>query len=137
MKELSIFTPTIFDVDKVWKRLWDDDDFFSPSIRSKGYDIEEYEDRFEIQMDAPGIPRDKIQIDLKENILTVFWSIEREEKEEKPKSKYHTRSFGKTRKSFSVPNVDTEKVEANLENGVLKLVLPKTEKEKPKKIEIK
>ena len=64
---------------------------------------------------------------------------ENEEKEEKGK-KYHRveRSYGSFARSFTLPDlVDEEKVKAEFKDGVLNLQLPKSEKAKPKAIEVK
>ena len=63
----------------------------------------------------------------------------REEKTEKEKNWIHTeRSFGAFYRSLRLPkSVDENKIQANFRNGVLSVQLPKTERSKPKHIEIK
>ena len=81
---------------------------------------------YHIDVDMPGIAKEDIKIDLKENVLTI--SGERKHKEELKEGDYYrleTR-FGTFSRSFTLPeNVDTENIEASAENGVLEVVLPK------------
>ena len=77
-------------------------------------------------------------IPLEEGVLTIQGE-RRQEKQESGK-KYHRaeRSYGRFVRSFTLPDlVDEEKVKAEFKDGVLNLQLPKSEKAKPKAIEVK
>ena len=108
---------------------------FSPSVNSR-----EAKDAYYVEIDLPGIKKDEISIDVKDNILTI--SGERKVKSEtKEESYYKIESrYGKFVRSFTLPkNVDIEKIEANSSDGVLEVKIPKHEviTNQPKKIEIK
>jgi HSP20 family protein len=108
---------------------------FSPSVNSR-----EAKDAYFVEIDLPGIKKDEITIDVKDNVLTV--SGERKVKEEtKEESYYKIESrYGKFVRSFTLPkNVDLDKIEANSSDGVLEIVIPKQEviTNQPKKIKIK
>jgi len=108
---------------------------FSPSVNSR-----EAKDAYFVEIDLPGIKKDEISIDVKDNVLTI--SGERKVKEEtKEESYYKIESrYGKFVRSFTLPkNVDIEKIEANSSDGVLEVKIPKQDiiTNQAKKIEIK
>lgn len=98
-------------------------------------DFEETEDKYTIELEVPGVKKDEIGINLKNDILTISWSRKKENKTGKGKSRYE-RSEGSFTRNFDVEGANPEKIEAELKNGVLKVVLNKNEYVKPKKIEI-
>jgi HSP20 family protein len=101
-------------------------------------DIIEDEHRFHVRADMPGLEKNDIAITVENGVL----SISGEKKEEKRENKegrysYFERSYGKFSRSFNLPDhVDTEHIEATYKNGVLELALNKTEKAKPRSIEV-
>lgn len=108
---------------------------FVPSVNSR-----EGKDAYYIEIDLPGIKKDDISIDIKDNVLTV--SGERKVRDEISEDSYYKieSRYGKFIRSFTLPkNVNLDKIEANSENGVLEIVIPKHEviKDQPKKIKIK
>ncbi|MDQ7032525.1 MAG: Hsp20/alpha crystallin family protein [Desulfonauticus sp.] len=99
-------------------------------------DIIEKEDGFYIVMDLPGVDKDNLDIDLKENELEIRAKINWT-KPEKAKDIHVEFVPGEFRRQFTISDVvDKEKIKANLKNGVLNLFLPKAEKAKPRKIKI-
>jgi len=97
-------------------------------------DISEEEGHYYISMDVPGLTKSDISIKVENGAV----KIEGERKEEK-KGKYHhsERAYGKFLRSFSLPDdVDSAKIEAKAENGVLELKLPKNKKALPIEIKI-
>ena len=97
--------------------------------------ITETESSFHLEAETPGKKYKDINIEVHNGILTV-----KGHKESKPdKENYHIREFSSPNfeRSFRLSDrVDTEQVSAKIENGVLKLDLPKHEQVKPLKIEI-
>lgn len=101
-------------------------------------DIHEDKDGINISADLPGMTQKDVQVNIDNNVLTL--TGERKLDREDKKDNYHRieRFYGKFSRSFSLPNtVDTDKVEAHMENGVLRIHLPKREEAKPRQIEIK
>lgn len=98
----------------------------------------EGEHAYHIMVDLPGIKKEDINIDLNDNILTIYGS--REYKQETKKEDYYKveSSFGKFQRAFSLPeNIDTENISASSDNGVLEIVVPKKQQiENKKKISI-
>jgi len=100
-------------------------------------DIHETDDMFTVEADLPGIDKKDVKVDVEGGMLVI--SGERHyEKDEKNENMHRIeRSYGRFSRSFSLPSyVDTSKVKARMENGVLKVELPKQEAIKPKNVEI-
>ncbi|MGA2989558.1 MAG: Hsp20/alpha crystallin family protein [Candidatus Korobacteraceae bacterium] len=100
-------------------------------------DVYEDEHGIELKMEVPGIEEKDIDIRLENNILTV--SGERRLSKEEKEENFHRieRRYGGFSRSFTLPNtVDTEKVSASYDKGVLKVALSKRAEAKPKQIKI-
>jgi HSP20 family protein len=105
---------------------------FTPSV-----DIFETDRELTLLADLPGVTAENLNIDLRENTLTLTGDIDPLEKagEEDVLIEYET---GKYHRQFSLSNViDQSKIDAKLTDGVLRLTLPKVEEAKPRKIEVK
>lgn len=100
-------------------------------------DITEDEKEYLIKAELPEVKKEEVKITVQDDVLTI--SGERKyEKEEKGK-KYHRveRAYGSFVRSFTLPeDADGTKVAAEFKDGVLKVHLPKSEKAKPKSIEV-
>jgi len=100
-------------------------------------DIRETNDALLVQAELPGIEKKDVSLEIKEDILTISG----ERRYEKDVNEDHThrveRSYGTFSRSFSLPsNIDANKVNATMKNGVLEITLPKRESAKPKAITI-
>lgn len=100
-------------------------------------DITEDDQEYLVKAELPELKKEEVKVTVENGELTI--AGERKfEKEEKNK-KYHRieRSYGSFARSFSLPeNVSADKVSAEFKDGVLKVHLPKTEKAKPKAVEV-
>jgi len=107
---------------------------FSPKVNTR-----EGEFAYHVDVDLPGVKKEDINIDVKDNTLLI--SGERNFKEEVKEEDYYRveTSFGKFSRSFTLPeDVDTENIEASAENGILEVVIPKlAKKEDVKTITVK
>lgn len=101
-------------------------------------DITEDDKEYLVKAELPEIKKEEIKINVHDDVLSI--SGERQyEKEEKGK-KYHRveRAYGSFMRSFTLPeDADGSKINAEYKDGVLKIHLPKSEKAKPKAIEVK
>jgi HSP20 family protein len=100
-------------------------------------EVKELPDKFVLKVDLPGIKKEDIKLEVSDNILTI--SGERKEEKEEKEAQYYRREivYGSFYRSIQLPpNVDPEKITAKLENGVLTIEIPKTEKAKAKEIPI-
>ena len=100
-------------------------------------DIYEDEHNVTVKMEVPGIDQKDIDVRLENNTLTVRGErkFDKDEKEEN----FHRieRRYGSFYRSFTLPNtLDAEKVQADYDNGVLKIKLAKKAEAKPKQIKV-
>lgn len=103
-------------------------------------DIHEADKEFLLDIEVPGIDKKDIKIGVKNDVLTISGERKEDKKVEKSECCRHERHYGKFERSFTLPeNIDAEKISADHKNGVLTIMLPKTEKEiaKGKEIVIK
>ena len=101
-------------------------------------DITETDDEYLIKAELPEVKRDDVKVSVENGVLTLQGE-RKKEKEEKGK-KFHRieRYYGSFLRTFTVPdNVDETKVMAEFKDGLLNVHLPKTQKAKPKAIEVK
>ena len=101
-------------------------------------DFVEAENQFEVTVDLPGLKPEEVNVELRDGDLCISGKRD-EEKEEKDKT-YHRieRRHGEFRRVISMPSaIHEEGIEAKFEDGVLKVIVPKTEEAKPKHIEVK
>ncbi len=100
--------------------------------------IEETKDAYKVSVELPGIEKDDIDIQIKDNILTISGEKKEETKSEEGTFYRRERRYGKFSRSISLPgDVKVDNIDAEYKNGVLTLTLPKAEEAKPKKIEVK
>jgi len=100
-------------------------------------DIYETKKNIVIKAEVPGVKEEDINIEVNENTLTLKGErkLEKGIKEEN----YHCieRTYGHFSRSFTLPNtVQQDKIRARLNDGVLEIVLPKTEAAKPRQIKV-
>lgn len=100
------------------------------------FDIFENDDELILWGDLPGVTSENLDIDFEKNELTIRGHVEpREEGAQYLLAEYGVGDFYR---AFTIGEaIDTEKISAELNNGVLTLHLPKTENVKPRKIAVK
>jgi HSP20 family protein len=100
-------------------------------------DVWETEDEIVYALDLPGIPDDKISVELEDGALTI--SAERERTEEEPTDRFYRfeRRYGSFTRTFGVPQgVGESDIRADYKNGVLEVHVKKPEQPKPKRIQV-
>jgi len=100
-------------------------------------DIFESEKGYVLKMELPGFSKEDVKIDFANDTITI--KGERKQDQEVKKEDYHRieRSYGMFQRSFSLPrNIQIEKIDANMQDGILQIVIPKAEEALPKKINI-
>ena len=118
-------------------RNWKSDEPASTTTWSPAVDIFETESEIVVKAEVPGMERKDITLNLENNVLTLRG--ERRFLKEAKEENYHRieRSYGGFSRAFSIPaTVDEEKIRADYQDGVLKIVLPKKEQLRPKQIKI-
>jgi len=105
--------------------------FVAPEVN-----IHETRDGYVLQAEMPGVGKDGLEVTLEGNTLTF---IGRRHEQSKPGNVLYCESRGSNyRRVFELdPAIDANKISAEMRQGVLTLTLPKAERVKPRKIEIK
>jgi HSP20 family protein len=100
-------------------------------------DIFETEDALTVVLEMPGVDREHIDIGVDDGVLTIEGNINFG-KYEGLQPVYSEYNVGPYRRSFRISNqIDQEKISAEMRDGVIKLMLPKAEQAKPRKIDVK
>ena len=100
-------------------------------------DITENDNEFVVKASLPGVRPEDVQITARGDTLTIRGEMKAEE--EKKDDHYHLRKrrFGEFQRTMVLPTpINADKAQAQFENGVLTLTLPKAEEAKPKQIKL-
>jgi HSP20 family protein len=137
----------------LWKKL----DMSVPAATSITVDVKETDKDYQVDAELPGMKKEDIKLSFTEGGNMVITAERQEEREEKPSAAaapeggadvaaaenkpiyyFKERSYGKVYRSFKLPpNADTTQVAAKLEDGVLKVTLPKRTAPSERTVEIK
>ena len=101
-------------------------------------DIAETENEYIIKVELPGLKKEDVNVTLNNGVLTI--SGERKQEKEEKNHQYHRVecSYGSFSRSFSLPGgVDSERIDAEFRNGILRVRVAKSEAAKPKQIKVK
>lgn len=115
---------------------WTNRNFSSTNTTLPSVNIIENDDSFEVEVAAPGFEKNDFNVELNNAVLTVSSEkqIENETKDDErfTKREFSYQSFSR---SFTLPEtVESDKITAKYENGILNIVIPKKEEAKPKPI---
>ncbi len=106
-------------------------DYFNRRSIDPAANIIEHPDSFELNLAAPGMKKEDFKINLENNILTISSEMKEEEAEEKKTFTRREFFYGSFSRSFTLPKtIDLEKIKADYENGLLKVMLPKKDEER-------
>lgn len=130
-------------MDELFSELWRgwpsffDSETRRPLLRP-AMDVVENDREIAIRIDLPGIKPEDVKVEMEDNVLTVSGEVGDTIEKEGDRYHYRERSYGSFQRSLRLPStVDTDKVDASFENGVLNIVLPKLPQAQPKQISIK
>ena len=99
-------------------------------------DIREEDGKLVVDAEMPGFKRDEIDVSIDNGVLTI--TGERKPAETQGAKHLTERRYTRVDRSFNLPvPVDSDNVDASLDEGVLHLELPQTEESKPRRIEVK
>ena len=100
-------------------------------------DIYEVEAGIVIKADLPGVRKEDVHVEVKDNLLTLKGTRESDVDGGDQCFFCQERNFGQFQRTFTLQyNVDPEKIKASFKNGVLKVTVPEPEEEKPRKIQV-
>jgi HSP20 family protein len=127
----------LFDTSPTWRAHTQDEADLATSDWMPAVDIKEDADRFIIYADVPGVETKDIEITLDNGTLTLKGHRESSKPEERQGYKRVERVSGTFLRRFTLPNtVDAAKVSARSQNGVLELVIPKSQQAQARKITV-
>jgi HSP20 family protein len=102
------------------------------------FEVRETDDAYIFRADLPGVKDDDLDITLAQNRLTISGKREMEQRHESDRYYAVERAYGSFTRSFTLPtDVDQNRVEAELKDGVLNLKIPKSAEQQPKKVQVK
>jgi HSP20 family protein len=112
-------------------------DLLGAAIEDRGYqplmNVYDDENDVTVEIEAPGLRKEDFSISLEKGTLVV----KGQKKGDRKRGVHAERSFGAFERSLTVPYpINASGVKANYENGVLSVVLPKSDEVKPRKIEL-
>ena len=132
------------------------DDFFAPVAGEGGrnfaapaqtaalvrpsIDVDETDQAYRVSAELPGLTEKDVELNLRDNTLTISGEKRTERDEEKGGRRYAERSFGRFERTIPFPaEVDADRIDAVFQNGVLTVTLPKNEKaqDKTRRIEVR
>lgn len=111
-----------------------------PSVTRTGMflDVYDQDDKIMVEATMPGVKPEDIDIRIQGDVLTIKSEVKQEKNISEDRYTYKERSYGAMQRSITLPSaVNADKAEAKLENGVLKLSLPKVEEQRAKSIKVK
>lgn len=113
---------------------WSNRNYSTTNTTLPSVNIKEDEEAFHVEMAAPGLEKKDFKVELNNNVLTI--SSEKEEEHEENEGEQFTRrefSYQAFNRSFTLPEtVESDKIKAKYDNGILKVDIPKKEEAKPK-----
>ena len=127
------------EMDKLWEDFFGGQELMSSEgLWLPAIDISETKEAIIVRAELPGMDPKEIEINLTGDVLTI--KGEKRQKTEEKDENFHrieTR-YGAFQRSIRVPvSVDSGKIQAKYDKGVLKITLPKREEARPKQIEVK
>jgi HSP20 family protein len=118
------------------------DDGFSSSSRASApcIDIDEDEHGYEVTAELPGLKPDDVHVELDQGVLTISGEKRTgfdDDQRSQRRSRWSERSFGRFTRSFTLPSdADPDQLQASFSHGVLTVKVPKSEKSKPRTIDV-
>lgn len=113
---------------------WDSSNYSATSTTVPAVNVKETENEYMIEVAAPGMNKNDFHVHLDNNELTISSEKKVEKNDEKENYKRREFSYQSFQRTFTLPEnlVNSEKIAAKYNDGILSLVVPKKEEAKPK-----
>lgn len=116
----------------LWGGAYSNEALWAPAIN-----VTEKEDKFVAKVELPGVHEEDVNVVVMGDMLIVEGEKEAESEVKKKGYSYSETSYGSFSRSLAIPSiVDSEKISANFDKGVLEIDLPKSAKIKPQKVSV-
>ncbi len=116
---------------------WSHRNFSLTNTTLPSVNIKESESDFIVEMAAPGMEKGDFKVEVNQGVLTISSEKSNETKDEQGKYTRQEFSYQSFCRSFSLPNtVDSDKIGAKYESGILYVSIPKKEEAKPKPVRL-
>jgi HSP20 family protein len=139
-RDWSAFGQLRDEINRVFRSVEEADTSGATATWIPAVDIYEFDDRFELAVDLPGVNPDEVEITLDRGVLTLTGERKEEkvaEKNERDVRVRLERGHGRFHRRFILPeSVDTERIAAKGRNGVLEITIQKQAKAQPKRIKV-
>jgi HSP20 family protein len=119
---------------------WDPVADFSASAYAfaPAFEVRETRDAYVFSADLPGLSEEQLELTVNGSTLTIAGQRQEEQREDGERVHMYERRYGAFSRSFALPEgVDTDRIDANLSNGVLKVEVPKKPEHKPRRISLR
>ena len=134
-RRVSAYNP-FRDFEEMSRSFWDNN-----NVSAFRTDITEKDGQYILEADLPGFKKEDISVDIDKDCLTITAEHSSDKKEEDKKRNFvkRERYYGSFTRSFDVSGIDVDRIEAEYNNGVLTLNLPKKQENIPvsRRLEIK
>jgi HSP20 family protein len=122
-----------------------EESYVSPGVSRRGQggfvpalDLSETADGYLVELVAPGLKPEDLQITLENNVLTIKGELRQETKNKQRNYHRVERRYGGFQRTIALPStVKSDAIKAELNDGILRLEIPKAEEVKPRRIDVK
>ena len=137
MRNLVTHRPSLGNVDRWFDALFQD--WHRPSaIAAPPVDIRQDSDGYRVEVELPGLKKKEFSVDVDNNLLTIASAKEPDRDSESSGYIVRERRVGAFKRSFMLPqDVDTERINASFEDGLLTVTVPQVATPRPKQIAVK
>lgn len=116
----------------IWRAFPSEEMIWAPAI-----DVVEEADKFSVKVELPGVKEEDVNVSITGDTLTIEGEKRAESEVKRTGYYYSETSYGSFSRSITIPStIDTGKIEADYDKGVLEITLPKAPEVKPKKITV-
>ena len=125
------------EIDSLLNSVWGNSKTGGSSYNPRA-DIEEHEDRFELQADLPGVKKDEVSVTVENGALAIKGERKRSSDQETNATRRSERVYGAFSRSFRLgEQIVADEITANYRDGVLTVGVPKVEVARPRSIKVK
>ena len=138
-REWAPFVQLRDDINRLFGALGDGETSGATADWVPAVDIHEYDERFALFVDLPGVDPGQVEITLANGVLTLSGerATERPAQTERDVAMRVERGSGRFHRRFILPDsIDSEQIKANGRNGVLEITIPKQAKAQPRRIKV-